>query len=269
VAFTVGLLGVPPLASGGGFTSRATLRDWSARVDVTVSTRSGFEALSGLVLHVERNGRTVLDREIPLPAACEDGGCVIVDPAFQDMLELKDLGSAAPTALLWLWTGGAHCCSVLQTASIPDGRVAGRNFGNAGAVIDRIAGIPLFVSADDRFSYLYTSYAASGRPIQLLRLRDGRFVDVTLSFPGRIAVDAREWWKLVLSVRKSGEDARGVFAAWAADRCRLGHRKVVESRLADGVASGLFSPPRVADLGPTGPRYARALLRDLERWNYC
>jgi hypothetical protein len=268
VAVAVVLLAAP-LAGAGEHTSRATLRDWSARLVVTVDTRAGLEALSRLVLHVERNGRTMLDREIPLPTACEDGGCVIVDPLSLDMLELKDLGRAAPTALLWLWTGGAHCCSVLQTVSIPGGGTVGRNFGNAGAVIVRIAGIPLFLTADDRFSYLYTSYAASGRPLQLLRLRGGRFVDVTPSFPGRIATDAREWWKLVVSVRKSGEDARGVFAAWAADRCRLGHRKVVEQRLAEGVASGLFSPPGVADLGPTGARYAGALIRDLERWGYC
>lgn len=227
-----------------------------------------FSTLSGIRLRVTLRGVPVLDREVRLPATCRDGGCTVIDDTMR-MLEVSDLGGGRPSAVLWLFTGGAHCCSVAQVVPLGGGPTVVKNFSNAGASIGRIHGVPVFGSQDDRFSYLYTSYAASARPLRLWRLRHGRFVDVTASYPGRIAADARGLAVEIAKVARRGEEVRGLVAAWAADTCRLGGRARVEARLAELLAAEALSPPRTEDLGPTGERYRARLLRDLERFGYC
>ncbi len=127
----------------------------------------------------------------------------------------------------------------------------------------------MLVSADDRFAYLFTSFASSGLPVQIWSLRNGRFSDATRLFPETIAADAARWWKASQQARRSRGEARGVFAAWAADTCALGKRATVRRELAAGVAAGVFSPPRGEPDGPTGARYAAALQRQLTAWGYC
>lgn len=244
------------------------LRDWRATLTPRLDARESFSTLEGMHLRVTLRGEPVLDRDVRLPSECRDDGCTVIDDTVR-MLELHDLGGGRPSAVLWLYTGGAHCCSVAQVVPLGRGATAVRNFGNPGASIGRIGGVPVFASEDDRFSYLYTSYAASVRPLQLWRLRDGRFVDVTASYRSRVAADARGLDEELRRRLGSTDEVRGLFAAWAADTCRLGGRARVERRLRTLLRSGAFSPPRAEDLGPTGKRYAAALLRDLTRWRYC
>ncbi len=246
----------------------ARLRGWTVTLTARLERNESFSTLSGLELRATLRGAPVLERDVRLPAACRDGGCTVLDDTMR-MLEVRDLGDGRPSAVLWLFTGGAHCCSVVQVVPLGPGAVAVKNFGNPGASIGRIGGVPIFDSQDDRFSYLYASYAASARPLQLWRLRGGRFVDVTASYRGRIAADARGLATELTRTVRRGEEARGLFAAWAADTCRLGSRTRVEARLAELLAAGAFSPPRTEDLGPMGGRYRAVLLRDLERWGYC
>lgn len=258
-------------ASGGGrptHVETVRLRGWTARLAARLETRDAFALIRGVHLRVTLRGRTVLDRDVQLPPACRDGGCTVIDDTVR-LLELHDLGGGRPSAVLWLYTGGAHCCSVAQVVPLAGGAPAVKNFGNPGATIGRIGPVPVFSSQDDRFSYLYTSYAASARPLQLWRLRGGRFVDVTASYPGRVAADARGLEQELAKLLRGGDEVRGLFAAWAADTCRLGGRPRVESRLRTLLAAGDFSPPRTEELGPVAARYAQALLRDLTRWGYC
>lgn len=236
----------------------------TARLEV----RESFSTLKGIHLRATVRGERVLDREVRLPSTCQDGGCIVVDETIR-MLALHDLGGERPAGVLWLFTGGAHCCSVVQVVPLGGGAEAVKNFGNPGASIGRIGGVPVFASQDDRFSYLYTSYAASVRPLQLWRLRNGRFVDVTASHRGRVAADARGLEAELARLLPRKEEVRGIFAAWGADTCRLGGRARVEARLRELLATGAFSPPRTEGLGPVGPRYGAALLRDLTRWGYC
>ncbi len=67
--------------------------------------------------------------------------------------------------------GGATHVETVQVVPLGGGTAVVKGFGNPGASIGRIGGVPVFASQDDRFSYLYTSYAASVRPLQLWRLR--------------------------------------------------------------------------------------------------
>ena len=227
------------------------LRGWTTTITARLGLRESFSTLMGIHLRATLRGEPVLDREVRLPATCRDGGCTVIDDTIR-MLELHAVGGERPAAVLWLFTGGAHCCSVAQVVPLGTGKTAVKNFGNPGASIGRIGGVTIFASQDDRFSYLYTSYTASVRPLQLWRLRNGRFVDVTASYRGRVAADARGLEAELTKLVRRKEEARGMFAAWAADTCRLGGRARVEARLRELLAAAAFSPPRAEDLGRPG-----------------
>ena len=249
-------------------TETARLRAWTVTLTYRVEGAPDFQRLRELRMRADVHGRTAFDRRVPLPPACRDAQCVVLGRDVR-LLELKDLGGNAPSALVSLWTGGAHCCSIVEVVPLDGARITWRNFGNPGASVVRYRDVPLFVSEDDRFSYLYTSYAASVRPLQLWLLKPGRFVDVTASYRGLIARDAKSLWGSVQQLARGGEEIRGAFAAWAADACRLSGRSRVEAAAAPLLAAGAFSPPHTDPLGPTGARYARVLLRDLARFGYC
>jgi len=246
-------------ARSGTYTAALTLR--------VEGDDPSYRRIRSARLRVEHAGARVLDRELRLPSACRVGVCVALRGARTH--ELRRLDGPPPVAVLWWWTGGAHCCSIVEVVEIPTGRTATRDFGNGGATIRRLGGKLRFVGQDERFPYRYTSYAASGSPIAIFRHGRGRFVDVTGEHPSAVRADADRWWSAYAGVRKRRDEARGVFAAWAADTCRLGQRERVEAALAAGVAAGVFSPPRAEPDGPHGARYAAVLLRDLTRMGYC
>jgi len=246
----------------------ARLRAWSVTLTSGLQQRQGgLWKYLDLHLSASVHGIRRIDRALPLPGECGDFGCVVFD-GQGSVLELADLGGGQPTAVLWLWTGGAHCCSVAETVSLASGAVARHDFGNHGASITRVGSARLFESVDDRFSYLYTSYAASGNPLQLWRLRNGRFVDTTASYPGLVSKDAGQLWALVQKYR-GREEIRGLFAAWAADACRLSGWGRVMSAARPLLAAGAFSPPHTDPFGPAGARFPVALRRDLTRFRYC
>lgn len=258
-----------PAAAAGPRVVSASLGPWKATLLYTISTRSGFERIGALRLRTERARRLVGSRVLALPPDCRAGGCTRLEvPGFR-FLELRRLDGPVPTAVIWLYTGGAHCCTVLLFVPLAGGASVSRNFGDAGARIAVLRGTPVLLSADPRFAYLFTSYAASGLPLRIWRLRDSRLVDVTGSYPERLRADAREWWRIYEQARRRGDETRGVFAAWAADACALGRGAEVERRLVEGVRRGAFSGRRVEGFGPKGTAYAAALRRRLRGWGYC
>lgn len=245
------------------------LRAWTVTLTYQVRPFTGLMSLTRLHLRATAGDSIRIDRDLPLPGICLGGGCeVFGGPA--SILEVRDLGGSTPTAVLWLYSGGAHCCSIAEIVPLDRRPLLLRNFGDPGARIIRVGTAALFRTADDRFAYLYTSYAASAFPLALFRLRGGHLVDVTSSYRGRIAGDARTLWTWVVKVRRQKQEVRGLFAAWAADACRLSGRARVE-KVADTFArTGVFSPPFTEPgPGPTGSRFPAVLLRDLTRWGYC
>jgi hypothetical protein len=258
------------LAADALGSSARTAGGWDGTLTYVQAKSPDFPFVSRVHLRVSHDGKVVYNRSVSLPPACIPGGCRLGNEAGGQAFQLVDLGSSkGPTAVIWLWTGGAHCCTVVRAVSIPDGAMAARNFGNAGARLVSLGGPRVFVSADDRFAYLFTSYASSGSPVQVSRFRGGRFTTVTREFPDAIAADAARWWTLAERARRTRGEARGVFAAWAADTCLLGRASVVRQRLAAAVAAGVFSPPQGEPGGPTGASYGAALLRRLRAWGYC
>ena len=257
-AFAVDALGAGSPATDG----------WDATLNYVTARDPTFQRVSKLRLRVTYRGVVVYDRAVPLPPDCLADGCLLgFGSSRSRAFQLVDLGSSkGPAALIWFWTGGAHCCTVVRAVSIPGGATAAKNFGNPGARLTTLDRSRVFVSGDDRFNYVFTSYAASGVPIRIWRFRNGRFLDVTRQFPERIAADAARWWRLTLRESRARRDARGVFAAWAADTCALGKAATVRRELAIRVAGGAF---RVEPDGLVGAQYATALRRKLSAWGYC
>ena len=255
-------------ASGGGGTP--AVPGWDATLNYSAVQSTPFPRVSKLHLRVTRLGAVVYDRIVALPRDCIATGCELVPPAPGRPFQLVDIGpKKGPMALIWLSTGGAHCCTVVRAVSIPDGATAARNFGDSGARLVTLGGKKLFVSADDRFAYLFTSFVSSGLPVQTWRFQNGAFVTVTRQFRALVAEDAARWWNATLKARRAHGEARGVFAAWAADKCLLGEKVAAQRELASGVAAGVFSPPNGEIGGPAGQQYATALLSKLTAWGYC
>jgi hypothetical protein len=246
----------------------AASADWQATLRYTLSGRAIFREVGGLRLAVSRDGVKVRERALLLPRVCRKYPCTRLGPS---LLELADFGLGSPVAIVRLWTGGAHCCSVARIVLIARGEGIERNFGNVGASVEVLDGERVIVSVDDRFAYVFTSYAASGFPVQVWHFDGKGLVDVTRSHPSTVRDDARSHWATYVQQRVATQgETRGVFAAWAAGMCVLGQRAKLERALADGLERGFFSGRAASDaLGPRGRAYAAALRRQLAALGYC
>jgi hypothetical protein len=182
-------------------------------------------------------------------------------------LVVRDLdGDGEPEVILDVYTGGAHCCthSLIYRYDAGDHRyrLGVHDWGNVGYHIvdlDR-NGRPEFRSADDRFAYAFTSFAASVFPVRVWRFDRGLLFDVTRHFPALVAGDARSNWHLYLRYRQERSDVRGVLAAWLADEYLLGRAEEGWRRL-----KGLS---REHALGPGAAAYLKALRSFLQRLEY-
>lgn len=240
-------------------------------VSATLSYETSTDSITS-TLTITRGGQVAFDGPIGRRLCGSDGGRFCgpvgaIGDAAGKSLTVADLdGSGEPQVVVELYSGGAHCCSYSTIARwTGSGYVlSSRNWGDPGFRIADLGGDgrPEFISADDRFAYAFASYAASGLPLQILRYRAGRFEDVTGQFPARIGKDAAIWWHDYRSTRGQAE-ARGLIAAWAADRYRLGGRASALRTLRRAAAGG--------DLG--GRRSARRFVGTLDRrlraWGYA
>jgi len=189
----------------------------------------------------------------------------------QSSVHVVDLEShAQPAVVIDLFTGGAHCCEIEQVYSFDPSRMSyvktERSFGNAGDVLKDLGhdGRFEFVGADDAFFYEFTSYAASGAPIQIWSFSANRFVNVTRRYPHQISSDAAFWWRLFT---KHYADGEGLIAAWAADEDLLGHATLVKSRLASEARRNHLHTDQPGQ--PTGQRFVVALQSFLRKLGYA
>ncbi len=154
-------------------------------------------------------------------------------------------GSATPQVVLNLDSGGAHCCTIVEVFSYDATHhhfvMSQRNFGDPGDELSDLShdGRYEFVTADDRFAYAFTDYAASGLPIEIMAFQDGHFVDVTRNYPRLIRADAAGWRKIYQGMAAQGyADSVGVIAAWAADEDLLGRATQVSAYLSQQATAG-------------------------------
>ena len=188
-------------------------------------------------LTIVRDGVAVLDHPTVAPI-CLGGPCPRSDDAQpeaaasgQGALTVADLdGDGEPEVIVDLYTGGAHCCSYSRVYRYDPATGTYTDtlhlWGDPGYRLEDVSGDgkPEFVSADDRFAYAFTDYAASGLPIQIFAYAGGAFTDVTRAYPALIAADAAQWLGVYRRERRrhGPKDLKGIVAAYVADEYLLG-----------------------------------------------
>ena len=188
------------------------------------------------------------------------------------VVKLQPTGSAS--VVLDLYSGGAHCCSIEQVYAFkPHSTVVRKfehNFGDPGEQLVKIGPKHSydFLSADDKFAYEFTDYAASGMPIEILSFAGNSFKNITRSFPGLIAKDAQVWINAFKSQASSHyDDSVGVVAAWAADEDMLNHSAAVASLLATQVKAGHLNSA-LSPITSGGQKFVLALQAFLRNQGY-
>jgi hypothetical protein len=257
--------------AGGAYAASkmVTVQASAAGVTATVSydeNTSGVAPYSNLHLMIARDGKVLYDAAVTPPQCARYCAPAETHPA--KILDLESDGQ--PDVLLDVYTGGAHCCFLLdlfrhdpQTQSYAQ---VVHDFGDPGYKLEQLDGKPRYelVSADDRFAYEFAAYVYSDLPRQIWRVGGGRFIDVTRSYPQLIARDAASWWKGWTKTRGI-HDGNGELAAWAADEYELGDSAKVKQVLSQADAADQL---RSGGFGPSGAAYIAALDKFLTQTGY-
>lgn len=242
-------------------------------VTATFTFTGKFPSYKGLHLTIARSGSVVYDQ----PVTSKPCGTICAPQATGKassvhVIDLDDTGE--PNVVLDLYTGGAHCCSVEQVFTFDPGTstyaMTEHNFGDPGARIQDLNHDRHFefVTADDRFAYAFTDFAASGLPLQILAFSGNRFQDVTKDYPKLIRKDAATWLKAFKGMaRDHYSDSVGVIAAWAADEYRLGKSAAANRYLHRQAKAGHLNSALGASV-PQGQKFVTALVRFLRRHGY-
>jgi hypothetical protein len=186
---------------------------------------------------IKRSGAVLADQALkPISGAIEIVPARYFEPKKSVAVRNLDTDTE-PEVVLDLYSGGAHCCwyaEVYRYVAPSNTYVLTTHvFGNVEyrSVDPDHDGLPEFLTGDDRFAYTFTDFADSSWPVQILRYRAGRFVDVTRRFPALIRRDARREWRWAISKQRRANNA-GFLAAWTADQCLLRHCKSAFRQLA-------------------------------------
>jgi hypothetical protein len=218
--------GASPAPAARELASGATI-EWSPDADVKpVRYRAG--ALSILVERVrEKSGvagpRLTVSAPGKAPAVMEGERAGLTFPSRITILPWGKEGGAA--VLLESYSGGAHCCTVVQ-AAVPEGsslrvvdlgRYDGERLQRLPSDWDGDGALDFFVT-DDAFLYAFSSYAGSLPPPRILNIVDGRAVDVS----ARPAF--RPIFEQAMAKAEPGcaEGENGHCAAYAAAAARIG-----------------------------------------------
>lgn len=243
-----------PLAGGG-----------SVSATITYTPRAYYAA--DLHLTITRAGRRLYSAAVHSPQCGTT--CAVARTRAVSVADLAETGE--PVVRLDLYTGGAHCCYVTEFYRYDAGTRAYAqreyDWGDPGYTLRRLGGQDIFETADDRFAYRFTDFAASGLPLQLLAFNGARLVDVTRRYPALIARNGALYLRAYRAQAATGwSDTVGVIAAWAADEDELGHDAEVAAYLDAQAAAGHLNSgePGSAE----GARFVRTLDAFLNRTGY-
>ena len=246
----------------------------SGGVTATFTFAGKYPNYKGLHLRIAQVGAVLYDQPVRSKSCgtfCAPGATGSKASSVH-IIDLDHTGQ--PNVVLDIYSGGAHCCSIEQIFTFDPGTrtyaKAERNFGDPGDRIEDLNhdGRFEFVTADDRFAYAFTDFAASGLPVQILTFTGSRFADVTNHYPALIRKDAAFWLKTFKGMaRQHYEDSVGIIAAWTADEYRLGKSAAANRYLAQQATAGHLK----SALGrgePQGQKFVAALKRFLRRHGY-
>jgi hypothetical protein len=126
-----------------------------------------------------------------------------------------------PSVLLDLYTGGAHCCTILDGYRFGSDRreITSVDLGNPDAQLVEEGGRFVIITADNSFAYAFSSFAGSGMPVEVLSFSGDSFTNVTRDYLGIVAENSNLWQSLYY---ENPSTATGLLAAWVADQDRLG-----------------------------------------------
>jgi hypothetical protein len=183
-----------------------------------------------------------------------------------EFLIVRDLDAdGEPEVLVELFSGGAHCCSILSVYKWDE--AAGtytsvkNDFADTGFQLRDVGGDGKweFVSADARFGYEFTAFAFARFPIVIYELADGDFNDVTKRYPRLIRADARRHWRQLPVFEKDQIPVYGALAAYVADKARVD----------EGRQAWRQVRRKLGRLSRADRRFLRTARRSLIRWGYA
>jgi hypothetical protein len=272
-ALLIGGLAVLLLATAPA--ALATTQTASAgNVTATFTFQGTSPHIHGQHLQIVRGGTVLYDKPVE-SSFCGTMCDPFTPPGGRLAVNVVDLEhDGEPDVLLALYSGGAHCCVLVQVFSLDPGTMSyvktERNFGDSGDELVDLNhdGHYEFLTADDSFAYAFTDYAASGLPIQILTFSGRHFTDMTRAYPGLIAKDAANWMKAFKGLAKQHyQDSVGVVAAWAADEELLGNNRLVNRFLARQLKLGHLNSA-LAPQEPGGAKFVASLRRFLRKRGY-
>jgi hypothetical protein len=146
-------------------------------------------------------------------------------PPSVSMVEM-DSANATPEIFVSRFSGGAHCCAMVQILDLVAGqwRIVDGGSWDGGEIIPEDAdgdGEQEIVHGDDRFLYRYSCYACAGTPVRIFKLVQGALADVTLSPLYR----PRDEHDLPNFRQGCANHDNGACAAYVATAARLGRRE--------------------------------------------
>jgi hypothetical protein len=236
LALALVLPGVARAADGGSATASA------GAVQATLTWAAAEFGNKDPHLVVSRGGATVLDgTPVPASSACSEDGCVFAASGKRDApLQVVDLDAdGEPELLVDAYTGGAHCCALTEVLRFNGTAYTTfeASWGNIGYELKDLDGDgrPDFVTADDAFSYAFSSFAGSYHPPLVLdydATAPGSFSDVTRRFPALVRKNAKDALHTLARARRQHFETLGVVSAYVADLYLLGRGREVRPYLA-------------------------------------
>jgi hypothetical protein len=261
-------------APGSVVTTTASLGGVSATATGTLGSGPSGPFLENASITIQAGGATLVRAPLTKPAQAFDlqlAGLMGSPATTMPLCVARFPGEHTPTVLLGLFTGGAHCCSVVRAWPATRGaEPVDDNVGNGGVDAAQTPGGAELVTTDNAFYYSFASFAASGAPVLVQSFAGGRFVNVTPQHLDLVRLDADRWLAafyetLVPSPNSLG--GLGVLAAWAGDECTLAVPGEPWATLAKFQAQGELTGPPGA--GPTGQAFVDQLRTFLSQHGYC
>ncbi|MBE9031202.1 hypothetical protein IQ266_15820 [filamentous cyanobacterium LEGE 11480] len=176
-------------------------------------------------LKIFQNGRRVFNEAVARDQVDDQVLAERSATAFQ----VRDLDQdGQPEIIVDMFTGGTHCCTYSQIyrfdAEVNTYSPIQHKWGNSFYQLTDLNkdGLLEFQSRDDRFTGQFTSYAASANPLQIWRYEQGQLVDRTAEYTAALESSAQQHLIAMQRVATKPRDAKGVIAAYLADRYSLG-----------------------------------------------
>jgi hypothetical protein len=239
------VLALALLAPGGASaTDGGTATKAAGAVQATFTWAAGEYGNKDPHLVVTRAGAPAFDGSpIAAGSACAsaDAGCIFAASGKRDApLQVVDLDAdGEPEVLVDVYTGGAHCCAQTEILRFNGATYAPfeTSWGNIGYELKDLNGDgrPEFVTADDAFSYAFSSYAGSFHPplvVDFDAVAKGSFRDVTRSYPALVRKNMKAALHALARARRGHYETLGPVSAYVADLYLLGRGREARPYLA-------------------------------------